>query len=328
MKFFKNLGVATASAAMLLTPMTVAAQDAYPERAIEVTAPYNAGGATDRMARHLAGFLAEALGVPVNVVNRPGGATMSGTVFFHAQEPDGYTILFLPPTPYMVNHIEVMDAPYTMDDFIFVNAQEVAQSLMVVPNTSELQNLDDVIAALREPDRLSAGVIAGSSEHLSLLLMMERLDIPASNLRLVTFDGGGPTRTAIMGAQVDLGMVPGQGSEAIFESVRMIATVADERNPDWPDAVPINEALASYGVELPLLDSSVRSLMVHAAFAEQYPERYQLLLDTYRDIVQSDAFQASAAEGNFGRDWRGPEASTELVLRNYNLLVEYSRLLE
>jgi hypothetical protein len=313
---------------MFLTPATLAAQDAYPERAIEMTAPYNAGGATDRMARHLSGFLAEALGVPVNVVNRPGGGTMSGTVYFHSQAPDGYTILFLPPTPYMVNHIEVMDAPYTMDDFVFVNAQEVAQSLMVVPASSELQNLDDVIEALREPGRLSAGVIAGSSEHISLLLMMERLGIPASNLRLVTFDGGGPTRTAIMGAQVDLGMVPGQGSEAIFDSVRMIATVADELNPAWPNAVPINEALAKYDIELPLLDSSVRSLMVHAAFKDQYPERYQLLVDTYRDIVQSEAFQKSAAEGNFGSDWRGPEASTELVLRNYNLLVEYSRLLE
>ena len=188
--------------------------------------------------------------------------------------------------------------------------------------------MDDVITALREPGRLSAAVIAGSSEHISLLLMMEMLGIPASNLRLVTFDGGGPTRTAIMGAQVDLGMVPGQGSEAIFDSVRMIATVAEKLNPNWPDAVPINEALAPYGVKLPMLDSSVRSLIVHAAFAEKHPDRYKRLVDAYRGIVESAEFQKSAAEGNFGADWLGPEASTELVRRNYGLLVEYSRLLQ
>lgn len=314
------------SAIALLAPAT--AQEQYPSRAIEVTAPYDAGGATDRMIRHLSGFLSEELGVPVNVVNRPGGATFTGTLYFHNQAPDGYTVLFLPPTPYMVNHIEVMGAPYTLDDFIFVNAQEVAQSLMVTPKDSPYQNLDDVIAAMREPGKLSAAVIGGSSEHISLLLMMEKLEIPASNIRLVTFDGGGPTRTAIMGAQVDLGMVPGQGSEAIFDSVRMLATVAAEANPNWPDAVPINEALKAYNIELPILDSSVRSMMVHSAFAEQHPDRYQIFVDAYRRVVESPAYQESAAAGNYGRDWRGPEASTELVRRNYQLLSEYSRLLD
>ncbi|MCG6121579.1 MAG: tripartite tricarboxylate transporter substrate binding protein [Microvirga sp.] len=317
-----------ASAFALLAPAGAVAQETYPSRAIEVTAPYDAGGATDRMIRHLSGFLSTELGVPVNVVNRPGGATFTGTLYFHNQEPDGYTVLFLPPTPYMVNHIEVMGAPYTLDDFIFVNAQEVAQSLMVTPKDSPYQNLDDVIAAMREPGKLSAAVIGGSSEHISLLLMMEKLEIPASNIRLVTFDGGGPTRTAIMGAQVDLGMVPGQGSEAIFDSVRMLAIVADEANPAWPDAVPINEALASHNIELPILDSSVRSMMVHAAFAEQHPDRYQTFVDAYRRVVESPAYQEAAAAGNYGRDWRGPEASTELVRRNYQLLQEYSRLLD
>ncbi|MGP9818598.1 tripartite tricarboxylate transporter substrate binding protein [Salinarimonas sp. NSM] len=317
-----------AAALALLAPAQASAQDAYPSRAIEVAAPYDAGGATDRMVRHLSGFLAEELGVPVNVVNRPGGATFNGTLWFYNQEPDGYTVLFLPPTPYMVNHIEVMGAPYTLDDFVFVNAQEVAQSLMVVPKDSTIQSLDDVIAAMREPGRLSAAVIGGSSEHISLLLMMEKLDIPASNIRLVTFDGGGPTRTAIMGGQVDLGMVPGQGSEVIFDSVRKIAVVAEEANPSWPDAVPINEALASYGVELPILDSSVRSMVVHAAFAEQHPDRYQAFVDAYQRVVESPEYQEAAAAGNYGRDWRGPEASTDIVRRNYQLLSEYSRLLE
>lgn len=139
----------------------------YPNKPIEITAPYDAGGATDRMIRHLAPYLAEELGQPVNVVNRPGGGTMTGTVYFFNQAPDGYTVLFIPPTPYFVNHIEVMGAPYKLDDFIFVNAQEVAQSLMVVPKGSQVQSFDDIIAGLKEPGKLSAAVITGSSEHIA-----------------------------------------------------------------------------------------------------------------------------------------------------------------
>ncbi len=329
MRLLKKLALAAATAAMAMSAGGAVAQDdSYPERAIEITAPYDAGGATDRMIRHLAPYLSEAMGVPMNVVNRPGGGTFTGTVYFWNQAPDGYTVLFIPPTPYMVNHIEVMDAPYSIDDFVFVNAQEVAQSLLVVPAGSELQSLDDIIEGLKEPGKLSAAVIAGSSEHITILLMMEKLGIPASNLRLVTFDGGGPTRTAIIGAQVDFGMIPGQGSEVIFDQVRMITTVAPEANPAWPDAVPINEALAPYGIEMPYLDSSVRSMVVHRAFADEHPERFAKFVEAYRSVVQSEEYQASAAESNYGRDWRGPEASTELVKTNYELLVEYSRLLE
>lgn len=327
MYFSRNLIGAFALALMAGTS-PLSAQDSYPDRAIEMTGPYNAGGGTDRLARFTAGHVADELGVPINVVNRPGGGLFTGTVYFYNQAPDGYNIMFTPPTPYMVNHIENMDAPYALDDFIYVNAQEVAQSLLMVHKDSELQSLDDIIAGLKEPGKLSAGVIAGSGEHISILLMMQLLDIPASNLRLVTFDGGGPTRTALAGAQVDFGMVAGQGSEVIFDQVRKIAVFAEEKNEDWPNAVPINEALATHGVEMPLLDSSVRSMVVHRGFAEEYPERYAKFVEAYKTAVESEAFQTEAEKGNFGSEWRGPEESKAIVEKNYNLLVQYSSLLE
>ena len=158
--------------------------------------------------------------------------------------------------------------------------------------------------------------------------MMEKLGIPASNLRLVTYEGGGPTRTALVGAQVDFGMVPGQGSEVIFPDTRKIAIVAAEKNPDWADAVPINEALKSYNVTLPILDSSARAMIVHAKFPSQYPNRYKTFVDAYRRVLENPDYVKAAKAANYGTDWRGPEKSAELVQRNYKLLVEYSRLLK
>ena len=319
-----SLGIGTFLA--LSSPAT--SQQAYPSKPIEITAPYEAGGATDRMVRHLAPYLAKELGQPVNVVNRPGGGTLTGTLYFYSRPADGYTVLFIPPTPYFMNHIEVMKAPYKLSDFVFVNAQEVAQSLLVVPKNSPLNTLDDVIVGLKTPGKLSAAVILGSSEHISLLLMMDKLGIPASNLRLVTYEGGGPTRTAVVGGQVDLGMIPGQGSEVIFRDVKKITIVAAEKNPEWPDAVPINEALKPYNITMPYLDSSVRSMVVHAKFASEHPDRYKTFVDAYKRVLDNPEYKKSAEAGNYGREWRGPEASNALVKRNYDLLVEYSRLLK
>lgn len=324
----RNIMLAAIASVLTFGPTVAVSQDAYPDHTIEMTGPYSAGGGTDRLARFTASALSKEIGVPINVVNRPGGGLFTGTLYFFNQAPDGYNIMFTPPTPYMVNHIENMGAPYKIDDFIYVNAQEVAQSLLMVPELSDLQSFEDIIAGLREPGRLSAGVIAGSGEHISLLLMMQTLEIPAENLRLVTFDGGGPTRTALAGAQIDFGMVAGQGSEVIFDQVRKIAVFADEINPDWPEAVPVNEALAQFDVEIPILDSSVRSMVVRREFKEQYPERYETFVEAYRRTVESDEFQQAAEEGNFGAIWNGPEVSQALVEKNFNLLLEHSSILE
>ncbi|NRC52667.1 hypothetical protein [Neoaquamicrobium sediminum] len=73
MNSWKNLKGAVLTLGLALGGQAAYAQDDYPNKPIEITAPYDAGGATDRMVRHLAPFLADALGTPVNVVNRPGG---------------------------------------------------------------------------------------------------------------------------------------------------------------------------------------------------------------------------------------------------------------
>jgi tripartite-type tricarboxylate transporter receptor subunit TctC len=71
----------------------------YPTRVIKVIVPFTPGGA-DVMARLLADRLTAALGQPVIVENRPGGA--GGTVgakAVAAADPDGYTLLFTSPAP-------------------------------------------------------------------------------------------------------------------------------------------------------------------------------------------------------------------------------------
>src|SRR5437868_6755757 len=72
---------------------TVLAAD-YPARPIRFIVPYAAGGTTDLVARTVGQRVAEKLGQPVGVENRPGAGGNIGMEAVSKAAPDGYTIGF------------------------------------------------------------------------------------------------------------------------------------------------------------------------------------------------------------------------------------------
>jgi tripartite-type tricarboxylate transporter receptor subunit TctC len=70
-----------------------AAATDYPSGPIELVVAWSAGGGTDVMARAFAQSAEEHLGVPINVINKPGssGAVGWGEIA-HSTEPDGSTL--------------------------------------------------------------------------------------------------------------------------------------------------------------------------------------------------------------------------------------------
>src|SRR5262245_10401925 len=65
----------------------------YPSRPIKFVAPFPPGGSSDVLCRLLGAKLAEALGQPVAVENRPGASASFGHEYAAKQPPDGYTIV-------------------------------------------------------------------------------------------------------------------------------------------------------------------------------------------------------------------------------------------
>ena len=68
------------------------AQD-FPRRAITLILPFSAGGVTDQVARLVAGKVADNIGNPVVVENRPGGGGQIAAAAVKQAPPDGYTLL-------------------------------------------------------------------------------------------------------------------------------------------------------------------------------------------------------------------------------------------
>ena len=98
--------------AALLCGVNLLAQAAFPDKAITLIVPYPPGGATDILARKLAGPLGQRLGQTVIVENKAGAGTAIGATLVAKSAPDGYTLLISSNTTFTVNAALKKNLPY------------------------------------------------------------------------------------------------------------------------------------------------------------------------------------------------------------------------
>src|SRR5262245_20807795 len=82
-----------AGAAALPAVSRFAWAQAYPSRPVRMIVTFPAGGSPDIIARLIGQWLAERLGQPIIVDNRPGAGGNIGTEIGVRAPPDGYTLL-------------------------------------------------------------------------------------------------------------------------------------------------------------------------------------------------------------------------------------------
>ena len=108
----------------------------YPSKPIHLIVPYPAGGGTDFFARLVGAKMAELIGQPVIIENKPGAATNLGADFVAKAQPDGYTILLGDVATFAANPSLYKKLPFDSDkDFapITLTARFVTV-LLVNPN--------------------------------------------------------------------------------------------------------------------------------------------------------------------------------------------------
>ncbi len=314
----RRTAIALCAAGFAMAAPAVAQE--WPDGEITIVVPFNAGGSADRMARTLAEPMGEALGTPVVVENRPGGAGGLGATHMVQQPADGNTLLLMQATPYLANAILVGDAPVSWEDFTFLNAQWNDYGIVAVHRDSPYESFEQLLEAMEEPGDVSSGIIFANGGHLQTLLFMDALDIPHDNVNFVTYDGGAPLRAALAGNQVDFEVLAAQGASGIMDELRVLAVVNDE-DPDGHGAPLMNDVLADMGVDpLPIIGGNVTGLIAHSALREEHPERFEAIVAAYEDVVTSDSYREVAAEQGVGADWVGPEASQALVDDAYDAL--------
>jgi tripartite-type tricarboxylate transporter receptor subunit TctC len=226
----------------LLAPLTVHAQP-YPSHPIKIIVPYAAGGAVDIVARTIGQPLAEALGQPVIVDNRPGASANIGMDAVAKAAPDGYTLL-MASNGIATNMALFPKLPFDgRRDFAPIAKIGYAPLVIVVPASSPIKSLKDLIAlAKAEPGKFTyASAGNGSSGHLAGELLKSTAKIDVLH---VPYKGGAPAITDLLGERITF--MPINPVEVIAHiragRLRALAVASDERFPLLPDVPTVSEA--------------------------------------------------------------------------------------
>lgn len=221
------------------------AQAAYPTKAINLTVAFAAGGGTDLAARVMAKHLTSQLGVPVNIVNKPGGNQIPAVMAVLSARPDGYT-LNVDGVPTTTMHAIIEDLPYKFGERTFIAKMVIGPLAYVVNGKSPWNSLKDVAeAAKKDPGSFTWGRLGGySNTDFSQLQFLTVAGVDISKTKAVPFTGSGPAITAVAGGHVKFGNTGAAAVLPLLASgdLKVLAITSDKRVSSLPDVPTTKEA--------------------------------------------------------------------------------------
>ncbi|KQW38328.1 tripartite tricarboxylate transporter substrate binding protein [Rhizobacter sp. Root404] len=202
------LQTSLAGAAAVLAPSAFA--QAWPSRPIRLIVPFPPGSSPDVIARVVAEPLAQALGQPVVIDNKPGAGGEIGTALAARAEPDGYTFLFTIQGPLVTAPMLKKSLSYDpVKDLAPVTLVATSPNVLVVDPKLGASTLADFVRIAKEKKgQLNYGSVGvGSASHLAMELFKVRAGI---DLVHVPYQGFPQIVSAILAGEVQAGfMVPG-----------------------------------------------------------------------------------------------------------------------
>ena len=217
----------------------------YPNRPITIVVPFPPGGTADMLPRLVAEKLPELLGQPVVVTNRPGAAGMLGAEFVSRANPDGYTLLVVPP------HFFISDLLYRISfepsKFIPVSILATYPNVLLVSNKLPVQDFAQLLSYSRSnPKPLSiASAGSGTSQHLTAELFKEMAKV---NMMHVPYKGSSPAMNDLIAGHVDLMFDNLIAATPFIQTgkLKLLAVGSSTRSRLFPDTPAVHEVLPGF----------------------------------------------------------------------------------
>jgi tripartite-type tricarboxylate transporter receptor subunit TctC len=208
---------------------------------LHVVVPYAAGGITDIGARVICEQLAQVLGRPVIVENRPGGGTRIGTAAVFAAKPDGNTLLL---TNIAYSILPLADPSVKYDAVTAAAPVGIASTYpiaLVVNPALPVKTLKDFIEyARKNPGKLTYGSAgSGSGAHLGGELFKS---LTGTHLVHIPYRSTAAALLEVAAGRVDLTFDATAIELARAGKVKVLAVSGTERDPRMPDVPTVAEA--------------------------------------------------------------------------------------
>ena len=233
-----------------LAPLPALAQAAFPSRPIQLSVGFAPGGGTDITARLLARKLAEQLGQPVTVDNKPGAGGNLAAELAARAAPDGHFIHLTADGPLTVApHLTKKLGYDPRRDFTPLSMAVAFPNVLVVNPAQPYRTLDDYAKFARtQPGVIAYGTSGiGGTGHLSgaLFEFIAKID-----LTHVPYKGGGPAMSDLLGNQVQslFASAPSAVSQIKAGKIRALAVTGAKRSEAMPEVPTIAETFPGYDV--------------------------------------------------------------------------------
>ncbi len=226
-----------AGAVIIGMPLALRAQAAWPSRPVKIVISFPPGGSSDFVGRTLAPFLAEQLGQPFVVDNKPGAGGMIAADALRKEAPDGYTFMISNNAPFSIAPTQFKNINYDpVKDFTHLTYLGSTYGGCVASPKLGAKNLGDLIAkAKASPGKLTFGSSGtGSIGHIfgetfKRIAKVDMLHVP--------YKGAAPLRQGMLGGEVDAMFESVTGNLAFLKAGTMVAlgSASPERLEPVPD---------------------------------------------------------------------------------------------
>ncbi len=229
---------------------TAALGQSYPNRAVRMIIPFPAGGGSDAVGRIVAAKLTERLGQQIVVDNRAGAGGSLGTEAAVRATPDGHTVVLASTSEVAINPALYKLTYDTLSDLAPIAMAAQSPMVVVVPPSSGVATVKDLIAAAKaKPGAINvASAGTGTITHLSGELFRSTANLTWTH---VPYKGAPPALTDLAGGRVEAMFSSLPAAMPLIKSnrVRAIAVSSRTRAASLPDVPTVIESgMPSYDV--------------------------------------------------------------------------------
>jgi len=246
------------------------AQTPFPSKPITVVAAFPPGGGADVIARLMAPKLAQRLGQPVVVDNKPGASGNIATDYVARAQPDGHTLLLNNNTLTINTALGMRQAFNTQRDLKYIAAVASTPIAIAVHPSLPVKTVEELVAYARQQGgRLSFSSCGnGTAQHFTGARFAQAAK---ADMVHVPYKGCAPAIIDGLGGQVPVlfSTVPNLDTHVQAGKLRYIAVAAQQRLPFRPDLPTVAESKGFSGFDAEVWFGLIGPAALPAAVAKR-----------------------------------------------------------
>ncbi|NYJ00375.1 putative tricarboxylic transport membrane protein [Nocardioides thalensis] len=169
------------------------------------------------------------------------------------------------------------------------------QEGILVPADSPFETIDDLVAAWKKDPgavTIGGGSSAGGPDHLFPMQLAAELGIDPVDVNYISYDGGGPLTTALLGEKIQVGMSGLGEFEGQIEdgSLRVLAVSGAERLDTVEDVPTLTES----GIDL--VFTNWRGVLAPPGISDTQRD---YLTDLFTEMHETDEWQAALEDNGW-----------------------------